>query len=121
MRYLREVVVDARTSVEPTPEHLEGRKASADGYGSAMRNDVVLLTDGRSNPEPPEVAVAGAAGAKARGILIFTIGLGDDTDADALRAIASRPSYYYHAPAADDLAHIHGEVAKQIACPEPLR
>jgi len=93
------------------------RELSSRRHRDANVAVLVLLTDGRSNPEPADVAIASAAAAKADGILIVTIGLGDDVDADALRAIASNPAYYYPAPAADDLERIYREVAERVACP----
>jgi len=83
---------------------------------------LVLLTDGRSNPQPAADAVARAAEAKAAGVTVFTIGLGDDLDVDALVAMASREPgtgrpYYYHAPEAEELAGIYGRIAVDIPCP----
>jgi Mg-chelatase subunit ChlD len=78
---------------------------------------LVLLTDGRANPVPVAEAVAKAGAAKAEGITIFTIGLGDDLETVALQAIASSPSYYFHAPDAADLAGIYERVASSIPCP----
>lgn len=60
--------------------------------------------------------------AKRGGIIIFTIGLGDDLDFGALERIASRPEYYYHAPSAEDLAGIYQAICRVIAavlaCPK---
>jgi Mg-chelatase subunit ChlD len=78
---------------------------------------LVLLTDGRSNPDPVELAVQRAAAAKADGIAIFTIGLGNELDFDALARIASRPEYFYHAPDAADLARIYASIAVLTPCP----
>ena len=39
---------------------------------------IVLLTDGRSNPDPSQLALDAAAAAKAAGIRLFTVGLGQD-------------------------------------------
>ncbi|MEO8083460.1 MAG: VWA domain-containing protein [Ardenticatenales bacterium] len=78
---------------------------------------IVLLTDGRSNPRRIADAEAVAAAARADGIVVFTIALGDDVDAEALARIASRPEYAFRAPTADDLAAIYGAVAGAIPCP----
>jgi collagen type VI alpha len=78
---------------------------------------LVLLTDGRANPEPAEVAVERAAAAKADGITVFTIGLGNELDFDALARIASRPEFFYHAPDAADLAAIYAAIAVTVPCP----
>jgi Ca-activated chloride channel family protein len=45
---------------------------------------LILLTDGRSNPQPVSEAVARAAEAKAAGVMIYTIGLGAEVEAVAL-------------------------------------
>jgi Mg-chelatase subunit ChlD len=78
---------------------------------------LILLTDGRSNPRPAADAVARAAEAKARGVVVFTIGLGTDVDTDALAAIASRPDGFYQAPVGEDLAAIYGRIAVALPCP----
>jgi hypothetical protein len=75
------------------------------------------LTDGRANPEAPELAVSRAAAAKDHGITIFTVRLGNELDFDALERIASRPEYFYHAPDAADLARIYASIAVTAPCP----
>jgi Mg-chelatase subunit ChlD len=78
---------------------------------------MVVLTDGRANPEGPEWAVAEARMAKDVGITVFTIGLGTDLDSAALEQMASRPDYFYTTPRAEDLAAIYGDIARAIGCP----
>lgn len=78
---------------------------------------LVLLTDGRSNPQPAAEAVAGAAAAKATGIRVYTVGLGADLDEAALREMASGPDAYRHAPSAAELAAIYRAIAVDIPCP----
>jgi Mg-chelatase subunit ChlD len=78
---------------------------------------MIVVTDGQANPVPVEVAVQRALAAKAAGIRIFTIGLGDTVEADALRQIASAASDYFAAPDAEDLACIYRQVAFDIPCP----
>jgi hypothetical protein len=80
---------------------------------------IVLLTDGKSNPEPVGSAVHEAELAKADGAITFTIGLGaaGDLDDDALRLIASRPADHYRTPDADELAAIYERIAGAIPCP----
>jgi len=85
--------------------------------GAAVSRVIVLLTDGRSNPRPVAEAEAVAEAAKADGIVVFTIGLGADIDAEALLRMASRPAFAYRAPSADDLAAIYRAVAGAIPCP----
>ncbi len=78
---------------------------------------MVVLTDGRSNPRPAEEAVGRAGEAKARGVAVFTVGLGDDVDAAALAAMASRPAYAYRTTDAEALGGIYRAIAVAIPCP----
>ena len=94
-----------------TGELASGRHAA--GSGRAM----VVLTDGRANPDSPELAVAEAGEAKAAQVTVFTIGLGNELDNDALGRMASKREYYYRAPTAGDLEGIYREVAVTIPCP----
>jgi Mg-chelatase subunit ChlD len=83
------------------------------------RSVIILLTDGKANPEPIETAVGESRVAKAAGVTIFTIGLGpqEELDDDSLRMIASRPEYYHQTPNAEDLSRIYEEIAGVIPCP----
>lgn len=78
---------------------------------------MVLLTDGRSNPQPVEEAVQRAAVAKAGGVLVFTIGLGAELDEEALLKIASRPEFAHRATDTETLEAIYRAVARDIPCP----
>jgi hypothetical protein len=78
---------------------------------------MILLTDGRSNPDPPELAVQAATASKADGIIMFSVGLGSELDFAALERIASKPGYFFRAPRAEDLRTIYEEIAKEIPCP----
>jgi Mg-chelatase subunit ChlD len=78
---------------------------------------LILLTDGRSNPQPVGEAVARAEAAKAAGVVIYTIGLGADVEGEALSAMASRPEGYFPAPEAEALAGIYGQIAVALPCP----
>lgn len=98
--------------VEVAAAELAGPRHRA-GHAATM----IVLTDGRSNPRPVAEAVARAAEAKGRGVVVFTIGLGGDLDAEALLAMASRPNYAYRAPDAEDLATIYRAIAVAIPCP----
>jgi len=95
-----------------------GAEALAAGAADRAGNVpvLVLLTDGRANPVPVDAAVAEAAAAKAAGVVVFTIGLGEDLDAAALAAMASAPEGFLHAPDAEDLAAAYAEVARSIPC-----
>jgi hypothetical protein len=78
---------------------------------------LVVLTDGRNNPEPVAQAVAAATAAKADGVRLFTIGLGEEVERDALAEMASRPEDFFHAPDGEDLLAIYEEIAFAIPCP----
>lgn len=101
--------------------HLGIEIAQRELFGSRRRPDntpaMVVLTDGRANPEPVDLAVAQAQAAKQAGITVFTIGLGGDVELDALERMASRSEYSYRAPTADALAAIYRAIAVSIPCP----
>lgn len=78
---------------------------------------MIVLTDGKANPVPASVAVQNAERAKKDGIIIFTIGLGDELDLWALEEMASKSEYFYRAPDAEDLKDIYAEIAVEIPCP----
>jgi Mg-chelatase subunit ChlD len=94
---------------------------------------IVLLTDGLPNMVPtPEAGgsqedtvLAYADQAHARGIALFTIGVGrpdaadliDRINSDLLRAVATDPSHFYQTPDAEELKEIYSQVALTIACP----
>lgn len=77
---------------------------------------IVLLTDGLQNGAP-EPAYALAAAARARGALIYSIGLGQDVDAAFLAEVAGDPSRRYLAPDPSDLEAIYAQIAGEIPCP----
>jgi Mg-chelatase subunit ChlD len=78
---------------------------------------MIVLTDGLSNPLPASDAVVRAEDAKRSGVVIYTIGLGDELDFDALEQIASGPESFYRAPDAEQLADIYRQIAVEIPCP----
>lgn len=78
---------------------------------------LILLTDGRSDAGSAEGALAQAAQLRAGGGLVFTIGLGDDVDADFLQQLAGDPARYFPAPSAQDLAAIYEGLARELPCP----
>lgn len=81
------------------------------------RPALVLLSDGRADPAHAKAALSDAARAKASGVSVFTVGLGEDMDTETLIAIASRPEYFHGAADADDLAAILAEVSRTLPCP----
>jgi len=77
---------------------------------------MVVLTDGRANPVPVAAAVAAAAAARADAIRVFTIGVGDQVEEEALRAMATGPGDFFSAPDASALADIYRRVAFSLPC-----
>jgi hypothetical protein len=70
---------------------------------------------------PPRGGAGGAGerppAAKAAGITLFTIGLGDDLDRAALAAMASRPEWFCEAARVEDLEAIYRTVAVGVPSP----
>ena len=81
---------------------------------------VVLMSDGGQNGVSENEVLRIANEAKAEGVNIFTIGLGEDADKELLKAIASRPEQSYIAPTSADLEAIYQQVARDIPCPTPF-
>ena len=82
-----------------------------------VRPVVILLTDGLHNREPAEVEAAADA-LKNIGSLIFTIGLGQNVQADLLQRVATEPTGYYNSPSTDELAAIYDSILVRIDCDE---
>ncbi|MFN8424005.1 MAG: vWA domain-containing protein [Anaerolineae bacterium] len=98
-----------------------GIQAAADELASARHVAghtpvMVVLTDGRANPVPADVAVGNAAAAKAAGIVVHTVGVGSDLDVEALRAMASSPATFHLAPDAEQLGEIYRAIAVALPC-----
>lgn len=111
-----------RIRVAPTTRIDLGIQVAREELGSARRGVgnmpvMIVLTDGRANPVGPAAAVREAAVARDAGVTVFTIGLGEDLDLDALRQIASKPEYFYRAPDGEDLKTIYKAIAVAIPCP----
>lgn len=110
---------------------LEGQRP-LDGPGRAAANlpVLILLTDGLPNRVPTpagggrqeDTVLAAAAAAKARGTLVFTIGLGTTRDIypRLMIAAASEAWAYHYAPRPEDLAGIYAQIADVfIFCDRP--
>jgi len=128
----REALEDALRGTENrelTRIHLGIRAAHRllTGTGHIVDNTpaMIVLTDGRSNPDPVQLAIDAANAAKSDGITIFTVGLGETIERDALERIATRSDYYRHAPDGEDLGPVYERIAYEIPCPPapdwPLR
>ncbi len=77
---------------------------------------IIVLTDGRANPVPVDVAVALADEAKQRDVLLYAVALGDDVDEEALQEMASHAATYRRAPDGEDLAAIYQDFTDDIPC-----
>ena len=79
---------------------------------------ILLVTDGEQlDNGGPQAVLDAASAAKAAGIKVLTVGLGQDVNADVLRQAASAPNLFFAAPKAEDLAQLYREVARLIPCP----
>jgi Ca-activated chloride channel family protein len=77
---------------------------------------LVLLTDGRPDGGTHQQVLTMAELARDLGVVVYTIGLGEDVDAELLKEVAGQHDRYFPAPTAADLARIYGAVAKRIPC-----
>ena len=76
---------------------------------------MVVLTDGKANPVPVDVAVGEAELAKSRGITVFTVGLGEAADLDWwLSGRWPAEPLLLRDPKRQDLAGIYEEIA--VSC-----
>jgi uncharacterized protein YegL len=74
---------------------------------------MIVLSDGESNEGMDPIDAADDA--KAKGTVIYTIGLGKDADEDVLKQVATSPDHYYYAPDANDLIGIYEEISEQMS------
>jgi hypothetical protein len=83
------------------------------GHQQAM----VILSDGKTNPNPGELAVTAARRAQGAGIVVYVVGYGPSLDERVLSAMASGASRYY--PAYEPLAirNILGDLTTHVLCP----
>lgn len=81
----------------------------------ARRSAILLLTDGRSDPDPATLAIAQARAAQAEGAVLVAVGLGADIDRAALEQMAS-PGQFFLAPDAEDLAALYRRLAAAMPC-----
>jgi Ca-activated chloride channel family protein len=77
---------------------------------------LILLTDGQPTGTTGDAVRQAATRAKNAGILVFTIGLGQDVDQTLLADIASKPAWYFFAPDTSQLEAIYKQIAYSIPC-----
>jgi Ca-activated chloride channel family protein len=115
---LRPDLPDARPRAEPPPVP----------PGSFRSGAIILLTDGRRTTGPDPLEVANMA--SRRGVRVFTVGFGQTGggpaevdgysmfmafDETTLKSIAGiTHGDYFHAPSAEDLAKVYGELATRF-------
>ena len=90
-------------------EHLMSR----DGRGN--RGAVILLTDGRPDEGTGSSALERAAELRGMDVVLYTIGLGADVDADLLERLA--PDRYLAAGEGDSLRRAYEQIAGELPCP----
>jgi len=93
-----------------------GADALADATGEPIRA-IVLLTDGLPSQTTPQAVRDAAADARARGIAIFTIGVGADVDMALLADVAADPSRAFSVDDGEALADIYRQISAKIPCP----
>jgi hypothetical protein len=99
---------------------LTAAEALADGRRSEARPVVVLLTDGLHRGAPDEVLQAASA-LRRQGITVYTIGLGQNVDAELLRAVAGDPAGFFAAPTPEELADAYRRVAHRVECASEMK
>ncbi len=77
---------------------------------------LILLTDGRPGGVSEATVLAEATTIKTFGITIYTIGLGNDVNANLLRQIATSPNHYYASPSTTELNTNYQEIANLLHC-----
>lgn len=77
---------------------------------------ILMMTDGRPNREgqPYVEAFIAAARARARGAVVYTIGLGTNIAADLLTQMAGSSTRFFAAPTAGELAPIYAELSETV-------
>ncbi len=114
------VAIDAIVMAPYTRLDLAIRAADQEFDGPGRQKDsnrvLVLLTDGRPTHTTPEEVLAAAQSARDAGIVIFTIGLGDDVDPELLKAVAGAADRYYAAAGAADVDRIYGAIRETLPC-----
>lgn len=99
----------------------DGIKVAAAELNSSRHNPsasrhIVIFSDGEANrPESnaKQYAISQAANAKADGINIISVALGDEADTNLMRSIAS-PGQYYYSPTIQQMSKIYDTISKNL-------
>jgi Mg-chelatase subunit ChlD len=78
---------------------------------------MVVLSDGRANPVPGDVAVAAARAAQGEGIAVYVVGMGPSLDERVLRLMASGADQYFPAPDPLMIRTIYADLSRRVPCP----
>ncbi len=104
------------------------RDALVDGQIRPGTSRVILfLTDGRHwDPARGEIVdppglLAIADQLRAEGIIVYAVGLGDDTNATMLRTLATDEAHYLRSPTPVELRSVYREIARRIEAVELMR
>lgn len=90
---------------------------SSSRHSPNARKVLVLLSDGLATApedEPEAYALTAADALKETGTQIFTIGLGDNVNADFMRRIASSENNYFFAPTVSTLSRVYESITAEI-------
>lgn len=93
------------------------RELTSERHAEGNNQVLVLLTDGRNTGVEDAVVLERAEEARQAGLLLYTIGLGEDVDAALLAEVSSGEGYAFLAPTTDELEQIYRQIAYTIACP----
>jgi Mg-chelatase subunit ChlD len=114
-----DALIEPLAAVAPSPGTRIDRglaEAAAELGGSrhmpGNRSVILLLSDG-GQVEEPSAARSAAAAARARGIVIYAVGVGADADESILVDIAGGRGQYRFAPTADQMAELYRDIVGQ--------
>ena len=112
---VKRIINSISSTLEGTSLHLGLERAHQELVGEYRNPDaasiLIMLSDGESNYGQ---AVTSAEAAKADGIRVISVGIGDDINSELMIDIASTPEDYYFSPTSSDLQEIYLSIAQQI-------
>ena len=77
---------------------------------------LILISDGKQWGAPETLVFDAATSAKASGITVYTVGLGQKVNPTLLQTIATSKDKYYFSPSTSDLTAIYTAIAKSLPC-----
>ncbi len=112
-RALRGITVGSGTRIDAGLR--VGLDALTGDRGDDNRKVIVLLTDGQQREARAEIYAA-VARAKAQGVILHAVALGDNADRALLESVAQPPGRLWVARTAADLVAIYRSVAGAVGC-----